>query len=243
MSNVFLIAGRELKSNFRSLLFWCAAAGALFINGILFMTRALGTAGSKRLSAKVLEQFFFNTSGVIMFLGVLLSFRLLAHEYETGTLVLLKTSPVSDRDVVLGKFLSVLTVMFIITGLTGYMPALIFVNGKVSVGHILVGYLGLTLLGAATVSVGLFASALAKSQVVAAIVSAVLMALLIMLWLVAKISEPPISDFINSLAIHHLRQRDFMSGLLRLDNVVYYVSVCFFFLLAATKTMEARRWR
>jgi len=48
---------------------------------------------------------------------------------------------------------------------------------------------------------------------------------------------------VDALAIHHFRQRDFNLGMLRLENVVYYLSVVFFFLLAATKTLEARRWR
>jgi ABC-2 type transport system permease protein len=243
MTSALLITGRELKAFVRSPLGYVAAAAALLINGILFMTQALGGTEAKRLSAKVLEQFFYNASGVTMILGVVLSMRLIAHEHETGTLVLLKTSPVRDRDVVLGKFAAVMAVILVITGLTAYMPALIFVNGKVSVGHILVGYLGMTLLGAATVAVGLFASALAKNQVIAAILGAAIMGTLLLLWLVAKISDPPVADFVNGLAIHHVRQRDFMTGVMRLDNVVYYLAVSFFFLLAAIKTLEARRWR
>jgi len=172
-----------------------------------------------------------------------LSMRLIAQEEEQGTLVLLKTSPIRDWDLVLGKFLAVFGMIAIITGLTVYMPALIFVNGKVSVGHIATGYLGVLLLGAATASVGIFASALAKRQVVAAILGAVIMGALVLLWLLAKMTEPPVTDFLNGLAIHHLRQRDFMTGVLRLENVVYYVVMCFFFLLATTKTLEARRWR
>jgi ABC-2 type transport system permease protein len=243
MSNVLLVAGRELKAYVRSPLGYIAAAAALLIDGILFMTRALGDAGGKRLSAKVLEDFFFNASGVTMILGVVLSMRLLAQEHESGTLVLLRTSPVSDRSVIVGKFLAVLAVLMVITGLTLYMPALIFVNGKVSVGHILVGYLGLILLGAATMSVGIFSSAIAKNQVIAAILATAIMGALLLMWLLARISDAPVDDFINGLAIHHLRQRDFMTGVLHLDNVVYYLAMTYFFLFAATKTLEARRWQ
>ena len=50
-------------------------------------------------------------------------------------------------------------------------------------------------------------------------------------------------DFIEGLAVHHLRFRDFMTGVLRLENVVYYLALSFFFLLASIKTLEARRWR
>ncbi|MBI4699865.1 MAG: hypothetical protein HY744_01640 [Deltaproteobacteria bacterium] len=154
-----------------------------------------------------------------------------------------RTSPVRDRELVLGKFLSVFTVIFAITLLSAYIPALIFVNGRVSVGHILVGYAGVLLLGAAAIAIGLFSSALAKSQVVAAIIGAALLATMVLLWLLASVTEAPIRDFLAGLALHHQRQRPFMLGVLRLENVVYYLVVTWFFLLAATKTLEARRWR
>ena len=127
-----------------------------------------------------------------MIVGVVLSMRLLAQEREHGTLVLLKTAPLSDRDLVLGKFLSVMVVMLVVTGLTAYMPALIFLHGKVSVGHILVGYCGVLLLAAATVAVGLFASAIARSQVIAIIIGAALMGTMVLWWLLAKMTNPPV---------------------------------------------------
>lgn len=243
MSNVLLIAKRELKAYSRSALGYLASAAALLATGMLFIAQALGGTGDKRLSAQVLAEFFNGLTGVTMVLGIVLSMRLIAYDHEHGSLILLKTSPVSDREVVLGKYLAVLVVMFIITALTAYMPALIFVNGKVSVEHIAVGYLGVFLLAAVTVSVGLFASAVSKNQIIAAIIGTVMMATLVLFWLVAKIADPPVKDFIEGLAVHHLRQRDFMTGVLRLENVVYYLAVAYFFLLASTKTMEARRWQ
>lgn len=243
MSNILLVARRELSAYFRSPLGYLAAAAALLLDGILFITRALGGTGDKRLSAQVLAEFFNNLTGVTMILGIVLSMRLIAYDHEHGTLILLRTSPIRDRDVVLGKYLAVLVLLFLITALTTYMPALIFVNGKVSVAHIAVGYLGVLLLAAVSASVGLFASAIAKNQIIAAILGAVLMATMVLWWLIAKMAEPPVKEFIEGLAVHHLRQRDFMTGVLRLENVVYYVAVAYFFLLASTKTMEARRWQ
>jgi ABC-2 type transport system permease protein len=213
------------------------------LQGIFFMALALGGPETKRLSAQVLQQFFYYGAGVMMILGLVLSFRLVAYDQEHGTLILLKTSPVRDRDIILGKFLGVLPILLVVTALTAYMPALIFVNGKVSVGHILVGYAGVLLAGITALAVGLFSSALAKNQVVAAIVGAVLLGVLVLMWTLAKVSDPPISDYINGLAIHHLRQKDFNSGVLRLENVLYYLGLTYFFLLASIKTLEARRWR
>lgn len=243
MKNVLLIAGRELKAYVRSPLGAVIAAVVLLGEGLWFMAKALGDSGDKRLSANVLATCLEGVSGATILAAWVLSMRLIAWESEHGTLVLLKTSPVSDRAVVLGKYLSMMGVLFVLTLLSAYMPALIFVNGKVSGGHILIGYLGILLLGSAVTAIGLFGSALAKNQIIAAIVSGAIVLVFVLLWLVAKVSEAPIRAFVDGLAIHHLRQRDSLTGVLRLENVVYYVALTFFFLLAAIKTLEARRWR
>ena len=236
-----LLARRDFKAYFRSPLGAVVIAGMLLVDGIWFYVK--GLSAEKALSAQVLEQFFFGASGTTMIAGVLLSMRLIAEERQTKTLTLLNTSPVADRDIVLGKFLSCFAVIALATALTIYMPLLIFVNGKVSVGHIAVGYAGLLLLGGATISVGMFASALGRSQVVAVILAAVFMAPLLTFWLLARAVDPPLNDFLSNLALHHTNQRSFMLGILELGNVAYYIAITYFFLLAAQKTLEARRWR
>jgi ABC-2 type transport system permease protein len=240
MRNAFLIAQRELRSYLRSPLGWAAAAAILLADGVLFQWFAMSGA---KLSAAVLADFFYYTSGVMMIASVPLSMRLIAHEREKGTFVLVNTAPIQDREIVLGKFLALMTFFVVVTLLTAYMPALIFVNGRVSIGQILVGYLGLILLASAAVSIGLFGSALARTQLIAAVVTALILGIMLVLWAGAKVADPPINNFLLSLALHHERQKSFMSGVLKLENVVYYVAVTYFFLLAATKTLEARRWR
>jgi len=243
MSATLLIAQRELKAYVRSPLGFVLAAAVLLGEGIWFMAKAMGSPGEKALSAQVLAETFNGITGGTILACLIMSMRLIAVEQEQGTLILLKTSPISDRVVVAGKFLSVMVVLTLLSLLSAYMPALIFVNGKVSLGHIFVGYLGTLLLGAAVTAIGLFGSALAKNQVIGFIISGAIVLVLLLMWMVAKLSEPPLSDFLDGLALHHLRQRDFMTGVLRLDNVAFYVSLCFVFLLATIKTLEARRWR
>ena len=243
MSNILLIATRELKAYVRSPLGWAVAAAVLLGEGIWFIAEAMGGAGDKRLSAQVLAKTLEGISGATILACVVLSMRLIAYESEHGTLVLLKTSPIRDWEVVLGKFLSVVVILLVITGLSLYMPALVHAKGRVSAGHISVGYLGIVLLGMSVIAIGMFGSALAKNQVVGAGVAGVLVLVFVLLWMLAKVTDPPVRDFINGLAIHHLRQRDFMVGVLRLENVVYYVALTYFFLLATIKTLGARRWR
>jgi ABC-2 type transport system permease protein len=240
MTKALLIARREIYAYLRSPLGAVIIAGALLIDGIFFYWKGLT---ERLLSAEVLAEFFYNASGPTMGAGVLLSMRLLAEERQTGTIILLNTSPLRDRDIVIGKFLSAFGMIFVMTLLTIYMPLLILVNGKISVGHIVVGYVGLLLLGAAAAAIGLFASALARSQVVAVIVGAAILAVLILQWVIAKAVDPPLNTFLSGIALHHENFRPFMIGTLELRRVAYYVVVTYFFLLAATKTLEARRWR
>jgi ABC-2 type transport system permease protein len=191
----------------------------------------------------VLALFFEAASGGTMVMAAILAMRLIAGERENGTLVLLNTAPVRESEVVLGKFLAGLAFLALLALLAGYMPALIFVNGKVSIGHILVGYLGVLLLAASALAIGLFASAVSPNQIIAALVGGVLLLTFFLLFFVAPATDPPINGFLNGLAIFHVRQRAFMMGVLKLENVIYNVGLSYFFLLAATKTLEARRWR
>jgi ABC-2 type transport system permease protein len=236
-----LIAGRELRAYLRSPFGYIVGAAMLLIDGLLFQVFALGSGA--RLSAEVLHDFFYFASGTTMVASILLSMRLLAEERQTGTLVLLNTAPLHDREIVAGKFLSAFLFVVILTALTLYMPLLIVVNGKVSAGHVAVGYLGLVLLGAASVSIGLFGSALMRSQVLAVIVGGAILVTMLLLWMVGRVTDPPLNTFLAGLALHNERQNSFMRGLLRLEDVVYYVGVTYFFLLASTKALEARRWR
>jgi len=240
VSQALLIARREIGAYVRSPLGAIVIAGALLIDGIYFYWKGLT---DKLVSAQVLSEFFYGASGTTMIAGIVLAMRLLAEERQTGSITLLNTSPIKDSEIVLGKFVSAFGVLALMTLFTLYMPLLIFVNGKVSVGHIVVGYSGLLLLGAASLAIGLFASAVAKSQVVAALLGALILAPLVLLWAVAKAVDPPLNRVLSSLAIHHENFRPFMNGILELDGVVYYLAVTYVFLLAATKTLEARRWR
>jgi ABC-2 type transport system permease protein len=241
VSGALLIARRELRAYLRSPFGYIVGAAMLLIDGLLFQVFALG-AGA-RLSAEVLHDFFYFASGTTMVASILLSMRLLAEERQTGTLVLLNTAPLHDSEIVAGKFLSAFVFVVILTALTVYMPLLVLVNGKISVGHIAVGYLGLVLLGAASVSIGLFGSALMRSQVLAVIVGSAVLVTMLLLWMVGRVTDPPLNSFLAGLALHNERQNSFMKGLLRLEDVVYYVGVTYFFLLASTKALEARRWR
>ncbi|MEO7331617.1 MAG: ABC transporter permease [Minicystis sp.] len=241
MRNALLLAEREIRSYLRSPLGYVVAAVAMLIEGIYFYS--LGLSKPDKLSSEVLGVFFVGVVGTTMGVAALLAMRLIAGEREAGTLVLLNTAPIKEGEIVAGKFLAGLAFLAVLTALSFYMPLLIFVNGNVSIGHILVGYLGVMLIGAASLAIGLFASALAGHQVVAILIATALLGTLFLIHFVAQATDPPINTFLAALAIYHNRQRSFMTGLLRLENVVFNLAVTFVFLLATTKALEARRWR
>jgi ABC-2 type transport system permease protein len=241
MNATFLIARRELGAYLRSMTGYVIAAAVLVIDGLLFNAFALG--GPDKLSSEVLSLFFYFSSGTTIIASVFISMRLLAEERQTGTLVLLTSSPVHDWEIVLGKYLSAMIFLGMITLATVYMPALIFVNGKVAVGHLAAGYLGLLLLGSATLAIGTFGSALARTQVLAAIFSGCIVVAMIVCWLLGKVTEPPLTDIFTALAIHGRHFPPFQAGAIHVRDVVYYIVVTYVALFAATRVMEARRWR
>lgn len=240
MSKVWLIAKRELAAYSRSPLGAVIIAVALLINGILFYVDSIS---QQLLSGEALAKFFYNSSGLTAVAALFLSFRLIAEEQQTKTFTLLNTSPITGAEIVTGKFVSAFVMVSLLTVLSVYMPLLLYFTGKVSVGHIAVGYLGLFLIGSATTAIGIFASSLTKHQVIAIILGAGILAVLFVMWMVATVTDAPLNDYLGGLAFHHLNFRSFQSGILELRGVVYYLVVTYVFLLAATRVLEARRWR
>ena len=240
MSAVLLIARRELQAYLRTMTGWIIAAAVLLIDGLLFNAFAMD---GQRRSAEVLSRFFWFASGPTMVAAIFLSMRLLAEERQLGTLDLLYSSPVRDREIVLGKFLSALAFLTGLTLLTLYMPLLIGVHGRVSVGHLVAGYLGLTLLGAASLALGTLGSSLARNQVVAAILGAAILVSLLLAWLLSGATEPPFSKLLSAVALHNAHFPPFQSGQIHLRDVVYYLAVTWVALFATTRVLEARRWR
>jgi len=242
MTAVWLIARRELGAYLRTMSGYIIAAIVLFVDGILFNARALDSQHD-RLSTEVLSEFFFNSSGLVMAASVFLSMRLLAEERQNGSMVLLASSPVHEREIVLGKFLSAFIFLTLITLAGVFMPMLILVNGKLSFGHVAVGYLGLLLLGGAALAIGTLGSTLARSQIMAAIISGCILVCMIVIWMLGAVTERPLNDVFLALALWGRHFPPFQAGIIHLRDVVYYLAVTYFALFGSIRVLEARRWR
>ena len=241
MGKCLLVAGRELRAYFSTWMGYIICAAALFIEGLLFNAFAVGN--QPKPSADVLADFFYFASGMAIVAGVFLAMRLLAEEKQNGTIVLFYTSPVSERQLVYGKFLSALFFFLITQVLSMYMPGLVFMVGKISFGHLAAGYLMLTLIGAAAIAITLFASAIAPNQLVAGVTGALIVVTLLVLWMVADVVEQPFKDLFGYLAIHNRHFVPFSQGIVHTRDLIYYGSVILLFLECSVRALETRRWQ
>ncbi len=239
MRAIILIAKRELAAYLRTMSGYVIGAVMLALIGIFFVSQAMTVEAR---SSHVLGFFFQDAQACTAGAAVFLSMRLFAEEHQLGTLPLLYSSAVRDYQMVLGKFLAAFAFLALFLIASVYMPALILVNGKVSIGHIAAGYFGLLLMGSGVLAIGTLGSALARSQVVAVIASAAMVVVLYTLvWVSGKV-EHPVNEIISGLA-YYPHFSAFESGLIHLRDVVYYLTVTYLALFAATRVVEARRWR
>ena len=144
MRAIYMIFRREFAAYLRSIMGWIVVGVALLAMGITFQAFGYKSA----LASEMLQQFFWSSSGVVMIISVILSFRVIAEERQSGSMMLLSTSPVRESAIVVGKYLATLAFLTVILVLSSYIPLLIKGQGKITGAQIFVGYLGLWLLGA-----------------------------------------------------------------------------------------------
>lgn len=240
MNRALLIARRELAAYLTSTTGWVILAVILLADGLLFNGFAMA---NEKKSFDVLQGFFYFSSGTTMVASIFISMRLYAEERQQGTLVLLETAPIAEYVVVIGKFLGAWSFLLLLLALSGYLPLLVLVNGKVSGGHIFAGYTGLALLGAACIAIGGFSSSIAKNQIVAAVVSGAVIVALLLAWILAKNIDGTLGAVVGFFDIFDQHYRSFSRGTIKLASVAYYLALTYGALLLTTAVLSARRWR
>jgi ABC-2 type transport system permease protein len=236
MRNMIFIAQKELHAYFASPMAYVVIAAFLAITGFFFSLIVYMTREAS------LGAVFANIAVILLFVAPALTMRLLAEEERSGTIELLLTLPVRDWEVVVGKFLASLAVYAVMVGLTLYYPLLLLKLGNPDRGPIVSTYLGVLLLGGAFLSIGLFASALSRNQVVAALVG---FGAMLILWLVdvaGNLFGPPVSDFVTyiSMSGHYF---DFLRGVIDTKDVVFYLSIVAASLFLSVQVLQLGRWR
>jgi ABC-2 type transport system permease protein len=236
VNKISTIALREFQSYQTSPMAYVIAAIFLLLTGFLFITSP-ATYGETSIKGFVGPAAF-----LLLLLASVITMRLIAEERKLGTLELLMTAPVSDSDVILGKFLGSFAVLAVILAATLYYPALLIAFGDPDWGPIATGYLGLLLLGAAGLAVGIFASSLTSNQIVSAVAAG---GILFVLWSIdaaAAFLPEPLAEVSYRLSLSWYFP-EFLRGILDTRGVVYYLSVTGLFLFLAVRSVENARWR
>lgn len=187
----------------------------------------------------------FNSNSIIFLLVIPpLSMRLFAEEKKSGTIELLFTYPVKDVQVVLGKWLSAISILVAMLVLTLPAPFLAFAFAGVSEwGPVLAGYLGMFLMGVGFLSLGVLISALSENQIVAIIISyGALLGFWFLGWAVDPNSGKMVAEVLGELSIvGHLES--FVRGVIDTKDIVYYLLFSFVCVFLTARVLESKRWR
>jgi ABC-2 type transport system permease protein len=232
------IARRELASYFHSPMAYVAMALFLLAAGLSFID------DFRPGQPAVLRSIFDWMVWLLVFIIPVLSMGLLAQEWATGTIETLMTAPVEESDVVLGKFLGAFTFLLVLLAPTLLYVVLLEIYASPDYGPIFSGYLGIMLVGALFLAVGLFCSSLTRSQVVAAVMAAAILAVatIIPWWASGKAT---LGGFWRKAADQAIMSRytDFSKGIIDAGNVVFFLAATTVFLFLTVKVMESRRWK
>jgi ABC-2 type transport system permease protein len=237
MKNVVAIAKREFTSYFNSPIAYIVAVVYITIAGYLFLTQ-LFIEGQADM-----RPFFGRAPMLFLFIIPLLTMRLLAEEKREGTLELLLTMPVTDWQVVLGKYLASVGLIAVMLALTLTIPFSVAMLGPLDKGTTFAAYLGLLLMGGAYAAIGLMASAFTRNQIIAVLIAFFISFALFLVGQMVQILPPSLVPIANAVSITTHFENNIARGILDSRDLLYYASMIFGCLLVAEATLESRRWR
>jgi ABC-2 type transport system permease protein len=252
MRNILAIADKELRSYFASpIAYIIIGLFALLFGWFFFVylsvfvqrsSQAMMGGGAPNINQDMIRGVFLNSAVIILFVMPMITMRTYSEEKRSGTIELLLTSPVTDFQIIMGKFLGALGLYAAMLLVTMLYIGVLFVYGNPEWRPIATGYLGLLLMGGCFLSVGLFISSVTKNQIVAGFLT---FAVFLMLWVInwmADQSGPIMGAVLKYLSItDHFD--DFARGIVDTKHVIYYVTFITFGLFLTAKSVDMERWR
>jgi len=255
MKNIWAITKKELRIYFTTPIAYVVATIFLLLVGILFylLIREFNSLSFNaarnpyyyqqlNINQMVYSSLFFWMSLFLLFLLSLLTMRLFSEEKKTGTDELLYTSPISINQIILGKYIASLILLTIILLLTGILSIFSFAYGNPELAPILSGYLGLFLMGAAFIAVGIFFSSLTENQIISAILTFGIYFLFLFLYIASLFTGGIAKDILNYISFFR-HFNDMTRGILDTADIVYYLSFTFLSLFLTHSVIQSRRWR
>ncbi|MCJ7772196.1 MAG: ABC transporter permease [Desulfobacterales bacterium] len=236
MRNILIISISEFKSYF-------GFSGSYLVSSAFLLVSGYGFCWSPETYLQTTIQGFLSWAGFfLLFWAPAVTMRLLSEEEKLGTLELVMTAPVKEYEVIAGKYLAALGIFTVMLVITLVYPLLLEWFGDPDWGPIVSGYIGIFLLGAVFLSVGLFASSLTSNQIVAFILGSIT---LLAFWFIGKtvaMVESGIGDILSIISVSAYYP-DFGRGIIDSRAVIYYLSLVMVFLFLAVRSLETRRLR
>lgn len=240
---------RELKSYFYSPVAYVVMLFFVLLTGIFFMLfvsdfsmasmnqSPYGGGYNLNITMRVLRPLLGNMSVIMLFILPLITMKPFAEERKSGTMELLFTYPLTDLDIMLGKFLAAFSLFVIMLGLTLVYPLFLYIYSQPETGTLITGYLGILLLAASFMALGLFISSLTENQIIAAVAT---FAVLLTFWFINFWSES--NQVLRHLSIlEHFSS--FAEGVIDSRDVVFYLSFILLWLFLTLRVLESKKWR
>jgi ABC-2 type transport system permease protein len=254
MGNIIAIAQKELKSYFSSPIayivigLWALLYGYFFVAILQFFVRQgmqmMQFQGPQAMSVnqQLIRPLLQNVTILILFLMPMVTMRTYAEEKRSGTIELLLTSPLTDFQIIMGKFLGAVSLYAVMLAVTLLHIGILFIYGNPEWKPIVTAYIGLLLLGGCFISLGLLISSLTKNQIVAGMVT---FGVFLMLWVITWIGSfsGPTADKLTQYLSIIEHYDDFGKGVLDTAHVIYYLSFIAFGLFLTAKSVDSERWR
>ena len=230
------IAAQEFKSHFKTPMAWVLLAVLQIILGYIFLTQVetfdlmqvklASIEGAPGLTDIIVTPLFSNAAIILLLVTPLLTMRVICEERRNKTLTLLLAAPISNMQIIIGKYLGTLTLLWLIVMLIALMPLSLLMDGELDIGKYLANVLALILLVAAFTATGIFLSTIASHPTIAAMGT---FGILLILWLfnISKtISDQP-NELVEYLSLLNHYQ-NIQTGLINSADILY------FFLFVAT---------
>jgi ABC-2 type transport system permease protein len=254
MSNVLAIAQKELKAYFASPIayviigLFALVFGFFFYIGVAYFVQQsmqmMGMQGgpTQNVNEAVIRGLFLNASVILLFVLPMITMRTYSEEKRSGTIELLLTSPLTDWQIILGKFLGAMGLYATMLAVTFVHMGVLFALGNPEWKPVATSYLGLLLMGGTFIAIGLLISSFTKNQIIAVMGT---FAVVLLGWIVnwaSTLAGPTGREVLDYLGItNHLE--DFTRGIIDTKHVVYYVSLITFSLFLTARSVDSERWR
>jgi ABC-2 type transport system permease protein len=253
MSNILAIAEKELKSYFASPIAYIVVGAFAVLYGWFFVvilayflrqSMQMGMTGASAVNVNqmLIRPLLQNMTVMILFMLPSVTMRTYAEEKRSGTMELLLTSPLTDFQVIMGKFLGAMALYSVILVVSLVPILLLFFYGRPEWKEIMTSYLGLLLLGGCFISVGMFISSLTKNQIVAFVGTFFVFLFLWVINWMGSLGGPMLDRLTSYLAIMD-QFDDFSKGIIDTTHLIYYLSFMTFGLFLTAKSVDSERWR